>query len=168
MPHVRLLGSFLCLLTFTSACYFQNCPKGGKRSLSGIEMRQCPSCGPGSKGRCFGPSICCGNEIGCYMGTAESQKCHEENHLPSPCQAAQKPCGNKGRCAIAGICCNHESCTAEPACSEDPGSRRRAKASEKSSWTQLDGPASAFLLHQVQMSDQHRGDLQLPKEEAIY
>uniref|UniRef100_A0A4X2LPH5 Arginine vasopressin n=1 Tax=Vombatus ursinus TaxID=29139 RepID=A0A4X2LPH5_VOMUR len=150
MPDSRLLACFLCLLTSTSACYFQNCPRGGKRSLSDTEMRQCLTCGPRSQGRCFGPSICCGDELGCYMGTAESLRCQEESYLPSPCQSGQKPCGNGGHCAAAGICCNAESCMMEPTCWDETGSQRRAKASEKSSWTQLDGPASAFLLHQVQ------------------
>lgn len=68
--------------------------------------RQCLPCGPGGKGRCFGPSICCGDELGCLVGTAEALRCQEENYLPSPCQSGQKPCGSGGRCAAAGICCS--------------------------------------------------------------
>ncbi|XP_008568876.1 PREDICTED: vasopressin-neurophysin 2-copeptin-like [Galeopterus variegatus] len=71
MPDAMLPACFLGLLAFTSACYFQNCPRGGKRAMSDIELRQCLPCGPGGKGRCFGPSICCGDELGCLVGTAE-------------------------------------------------------------------------------------------------
>lgn len=67
---------------------------------------QCLPCGPGGKGRCFGPSICCADELGCFVGTAEALRCQEENYLPSPCQSGQKPCGSGGRCAAAGICCS--------------------------------------------------------------
>lgn len=69
-------------------------------------LPQCLPCGPGGKGRCFGPSICCGDELGCFVGTAEALRCQEENYLPSPCQSGQKPCGSGGRCAAAGICCS--------------------------------------------------------------
>ncbi|XP_004433932.1 PREDICTED: vasopressin-neurophysin 2-copeptin, partial [Ceratotherium simum simum] len=106
MPDTMLPVCFLGLLAFTSACYFQNCPRGGKRAMSDLELRQCLPCGPGGKGRCFGPSICCGDELGCFVGTAEALRCQEENYLPSPCQSGQKPCGSGGRCAAAGICCN--------------------------------------------------------------
>lgn len=67
---------------------------------------QCLPCGPGGKGRCFGPSICCADELGCFVGTAEALRCQEENYLPSPCQSGQKPCGSGGRCAAVGICCS--------------------------------------------------------------
>ena len=67
---------------------------------------QCLPCGPGGKGRCFGPSICCGDELGCFVGTAEALRCQEEAYLPSPCQSGQKPCGDEGRCAAQGICCS--------------------------------------------------------------
>ncbi|XP_007445967.1 PREDICTED: oxytocin-neurophysin 1-like, partial [Lipotes vexillifer] len=78
--------------------------------------RQCLPCGPGGKGRCFGPSICCGDELGCLVGTAEALRCQEESYLPSPCQSGQKPCGSGGRCAAAGICCNPDGCRGDPAC----------------------------------------------------
>lgn len=35
-----LPACFLSLLAFTSACYFQNCPRGGKRDLFDLELRQ--------------------------------------------------------------------------------------------------------------------------------
>ncbi|XP_011369288.1 vasopressin-neurophysin 2-copeptin [Pteropus vampyrus] len=84
MPNAMLPACFLSLLAFTAACYFQNCPRGGKRAMSDLELRQCLPCGPGGKGRCFGPSICCGDELGCFVGTAEALRCQEENYLPSP------------------------------------------------------------------------------------
>nr|prf vasopressin precursor [Rattus norvegicus] len=95
MLNTTLSACFLSLLALTSACYFQNCPRGGKRATSDMELRQCLPCGPGGKGRCFGPSICCADELGCFLGTAEALRCQEENYLPSPCQSGQKPCGSE-------------------------------------------------------------------------
>ena len=40
MPDATLPACFLSLLAFTSACYFQNCPRGGKRAMSDLELRQ--------------------------------------------------------------------------------------------------------------------------------
>ncbi|XP_036619500.1 oxytocin-neurophysin 1-like [Trichosurus vulpecula] len=109
----------LALLVLASACYIQNCPIGGKRSALDMDVRKCLPCGPGSKGRCFGPSICCGEELGCYMGTAESLRCQEESYLPSPCQSGQKPCGSGGRCAASGICCSSDGCGLDPVCDQE-------------------------------------------------
>uniref|UniRef100_A0A8D2LYN1 Uncharacterized protein n=1 Tax=Varanus komodoensis TaxID=61221 RepID=A0A8D2LYN1_VARKO len=69
---------------------------------------RCISCGPRNRGHCFGPNICCGEELGCYFGTAETLRCQEENFLPTPCESGRKPCGNNGgTCAASGICCNN-------------------------------------------------------------
>uniref|UniRef100_A0A8C5WRL3 Uncharacterized protein n=1 Tax=Laticauda laticaudata TaxID=8630 RepID=A0A8C5WRL3_LATLA len=106
MPAGILSAFLFCLLTLSSACYIQNCPRGGKRSLPEAEIRQCIHCGPGNRGSCFGPNICCGEEMGCYFGTPETVRCLEENFLPSPCEAGGKLCGADGRCAAPGICCN--------------------------------------------------------------
>ncbi|XP_030742858.1 neurophysin 2-like [Echinops telfairi] len=106
MFKVMLLACFLGLLALTSACYLPNCVKDKKRSVVDKDLRQCLLCGPGDKGRCFGPSICCGYDLGCFVGTTEALRCQEENDLRSPCQSGQKPCGNGGRCAAAGLCCN--------------------------------------------------------------
>ncbi|XP_006874894.1 PREDICTED: vasopressin-neurophysin 2-copeptin [Chrysochloris asiatica] len=152
MPDTTLPICFLGLLALTSACYFQNCPRGGKRAMSDMELRQCLPCGPGGKGRCFGPSICCGDELGCFVGTAEALRCQEENYLPSPCQSGQKPCGSGGRCAAPGICCYEESCVTEPECQVGTGNGRRARASDRSNATQLDGQTGALLLRLVQLA----------------
>ncbi|KAM6144379.1 vasopressin-neurophysin 2-copeptin [Erethizon dorsatum] len=145
MPDTMLPACFLGLLAFTSACYFQNCPRGGKRALSETELRQCLPCGPGGQGRCFGPSICCADALGCFVGTAEALRCREENLLPSPCQSGRKPCAAGGRCAADGVCCSDESCVIEPECRE--GFQRRARNA-----TQLDGPAGALLLRLAQLA----------------
>ncbi|XP_045689374.1 neurophysin 2-like [Phyllostomus hastatus] len=152
MPEAMLPACFLGLLAFTSACYFQNCPRGGKRDLFDLELRQCLPCGPGGKGRCFGPSICCGVELGCFLGTAEALRCQEETYLPSPCQSGQKPCGNGGSCAANGICCDEESCAYEPECRDGVGFHRRARSIDQNNATQLDGPTGALLLRLVQLA----------------
>ncbi|KAG2466428.1 NEU3 protein, partial [Polypterus senegalus] len=67
-------------------------------------------CGPDNKGRCFGPSICCSEELGCYIGTSESARCLEESFLSSPCEASGRVCGleEDGHCAAPGICCDED------------------------------------------------------------
>lgn len=68
---------------------------------------QCMSCGPGDRGHCFGPSICCGDGFGCLLGSPESAACVEENYLLTPCQAGGRPCGSDGgHCATSGLCCD--------------------------------------------------------------
>nr|XP_046173078.1 vasotocin-neurophysin VT 1 [Oncorhynchus gorbuscha] len=113
-PLLWVLG----LLALSSACYIQNCPRGGKRSFPDLP-RQCMSCGPGDRGRCFGPNICCGEGMGCYMGSPEAAGCVEENYLPSPCEAGGRVCGSEGSCAASGVCCDSESCALDPDCLED-------------------------------------------------
>uniref|UniRef100_A0A8C7W3L3 Oxytocin n=1 Tax=Oncorhynchus mykiss TaxID=8022 RepID=A0A8C7W3L3_ONCMY len=81
--------SALCLLFLLSvctACYISNCPIGGKRAALDFPSRKCMSCGPGDMGCCFGPSICCGEGMGCYMGSPEAASCVEENYLTYPCE----------------------------------------------------------------------------------
>ncbi|KAL7981733.1 hypothetical protein Chor_001548 [Crotalus horridus] len=43
MPAGILAVSLFCLLTWSSACYIQNCPRGGKRSMPDAEVRQRPA-----------------------------------------------------------------------------------------------------------------------------
>uniref|UniRef100_A0A4W5KPH7 Uncharacterized protein n=1 Tax=Hucho hucho TaxID=62062 RepID=A0A4W5KPH7_9TELE len=107
----------LYVLSVCSACYISNCPIGGKRSIMDAPQRKCMSCGPGDQGRCFGPSICCGEDVGCWMGSPETAHCMEENYLPTPCQAGGRPCGSDtARCAAPGVCCDSEGCSADQSC----------------------------------------------------
>ncbi|KAM6985136.1 oxytocin-neurophysin 1 [Aplochiton taeniatus] len=106
----------LTLLSVCTACYISNCPIGGKRSLD-FPSRKCLSCGPGDRGTCFGPSICCGEGMGCYLGSPEAARCLEENYLLSACDAGGKACGSEGgRCASPGICCDNDGCTIDKSC----------------------------------------------------
>ncbi|KAJ8395591.1 hypothetical protein AAFF_G00030720 [Aldrovandia affinis] len=107
----------LCLLSLCTACYISNCPIGGKRSLEDYPSRKCMACGPGDKGRCFGPGICCGDGLGCYVGSPETARCMEEIYLPSPCEAGGKACGSEdGHCAAPGVCCDSEGCRVDQSC----------------------------------------------------
>ncbi|XP_070612627.1 vasotocin-neurophysin VT-like [Erythrolamprus reginae] len=154
MPAGILSVFLFCLLTLSSACYIQNCPRGGKRSLPDGEIRQCIPCGPGNRGNCFGPSICCGEELGCYFGTSETLRCLEENFLPSPCEAGGKPCGAGGRCAAPGICCNDESCLSDAGCGNENGERGR-KSLERN-LTGLDGSTGDLFLRLMHLANKQQ------------
>uniref|UniRef100_A0A8C6AB21 Oxytocin-neurophysin 1 n=1 Tax=Marmota marmota marmota TaxID=9994 RepID=A0A8C6AB21_MARMA len=103
-----IISCLLGLLALTSTCYIQNCPLGGKRAALDYSLGspQCLPCGPRGQGHCFGSSICCGDELDCFVGTAEALRCQEENYLPSPSGSgqSQKPCRSGGQCMAVGIC----------------------------------------------------------------
>ncbi|XP_030624652.1 oxytocin-neurophysin 1 [Chanos chanos] len=112
----------LCLLWIGSACYISNCPIGGKRAALDFPARKCMACGPADRGRCFGPSICCGEGIGCLVGSPDTVRCLEEDYLPSPCEAGGRLCGSgEGHCAAQGICCDSEGCSMDQSCLDDEG-----------------------------------------------
>ncbi|KAM9517389.1 vasotocin-neurophysin VT 1 [Salvelinus alpinus] len=142
IPLLCVLG----LLALSSACYIQNCPRGGKRSFPDLQ-RPCMSCGPGNRGLCFGPSICCGEGMGCYVGSPEAASCAEENYLHSPCQARGRVCGSEeGHCAAPGVCCDAESCLLDSDCLED--STRQPPSEQNSSLVEgLAGDLLQWMLH---------------------
>ncbi|GAB6029160.1 hypothetical protein CHUAL_004937 [Chamberlinius hualienensis] len=119
----RLILLLLMCLEWSSACYFVDCPPGGKRSLrhSPNTYRQCSSCGPDNKGRCYGPSICCGSEFGCrLLSEKESAVCQMEDNYPVPCVNHGKACGSGGRCALKGLCCSTDGCLSDDTCPDGP------------------------------------------------
>uniref|UniRef100_A0A803VUJ0 Uncharacterized protein n=1 Tax=Ficedula albicollis TaxID=59894 RepID=A0A803VUJ0_FICAL len=117
--------------------------------------RWCLPCGPGNTGSCFGPGICCGPELGCYLGTAEARRCAEEDALPSPCQAGGEPCGSGGRCAANGICCTAESCSTDSSCL-DEGSEGAREAADEKSLAVLDGSAGDLLLKLMHLANRQQ------------
>ncbi|XP_025267295.1 neurophysin 1-like [Camponotus floridanus] len=109
------------LIFLSHACLIVNCPRGGKRSdiasFLKTVTRECPTCGPNHMGQCFGPRICCGPNIGCFIGTPETYRCRKESLYTKPCIAGYAMCrGNTARCAANGICCSQESCYMDTSC----------------------------------------------------
>ncbi|XP_012222809.1 oxytocin-neurophysin 1-like [Linepithema humile] len=111
---------FANLILLSYACLITNCPRGGKRGdIAPLETiaRECPSCGPNHLGQCFGPHICCGPSIGCFIGTPETYRCRKESLYTRPCIAGYAMCrGKTARCATNGICCSQESCHMDTSC----------------------------------------------------
>ncbi|XP_015215905.2 isotocin-neurophysin IT 1-like [Lepisosteus oculatus] len=152
MSGPALSVCLLCLLSICTACYISNCPIGGKRALLDRPGHKCMACGPEDRGRCFGPSICCGEELGCYVGTPETARCLEENYLPSPCEAGGRACGAEGgRCAAPGVCCDEEGCRVDSSC------RGRDDSSQsESSSPAVGGDFLPRLLHMVSHTPSRR------------
>ncbi|XP_030918445.1 vasotocin-neurophysin VT-like, partial [Geospiza fortis] len=103
-------------------------PRGGKRALADTALRQCLPCGPGNRGSCFGPGICCGTELGCYLGTAETRRC---------------------------ACCTAETCTMDSACLDEGGEGAQEAAEEKN-LTLLDGSAGDLLLKLMHLANRQQ------------
>uniref|UniRef100_H2UR62 Vasotocin-neurophysin VT 1 n=1 Tax=Takifugu rubripes TaxID=31033 RepID=H2UR62_TAKRU len=107
-------------------------------SSSEAQFKLCMSCGPRDRGRCFGPNICCGEGLGCLMGSPETARCAGENYLLTPCQAGGRPCGSEGgRCAVSGLCCNSESCAVDSDCLGETEALEPGDSSAGSSPTEL-------------------------------
>ncbi|CAL1537280.1 unnamed protein product [Lymnaea stagnalis] len=125
MPLTYLLTAAVLSLSLTDACFIRNCPKGGKRSLDTgmVTSRECMKCGPGGTGQCVGPSICCGQDFGCHVGTAEAAVCQQENDSSTPCLVKGEACGSRdaGNCVADGICCDSESCAVNDRCRDLDG-----------------------------------------------
>ncbi|NWS27900.1 NEUV protein, partial [Polioptila caerulea] len=166
MAEPSLPLSFLCLLALSSACYIQNCPRGGKRALPDTALRQCMPCGPGNRGNCFGPGICCGAELGCYLGTAETRRCAEEDALPSPCQPGGQPCGTGGAENHPLVIPNNlfhgrgllpaaETCAMDTGCL-DGGSEGAQDEAEEKNLTVLDGSAGDLLLRLMHLANRQQ------------
>ncbi|KAK3509383.1 hypothetical protein QTP70_032397 [Hemibagrus guttatus] len=104
---------------------------------------QCMACGPGDKGRCYGPNICCGEGLGCMIGSPATARCLQEEYLLSPCESGGKPCGpDEGRCAAPGVCCYSDGCMLDSDCMEES---EQEDVAERNSF--LGGSRGELLLH---------------------
>nr|XP_006626592.1 PREDICTED: vasotocin-neurophysin VT-like [Lepisosteus oculatus] len=152
MPESALPLCLLGLLALSSACYIQNCPRGGKRSYPDTGLRQ--GCWPPGLKKVFFTSA--------GKTRVRANACLEENYLPSPCEAGGRACGAEGgRCAAPGVCCDEESCSLDPSCLED-SSKRRAPADQNRAL--VDSAAGDLLLRLMHLAHrQAQGAGQTPQ-----
>lgn len=80
MAEPSLPLSFLCLLALSSACYIQNCPRGGKRALADTALRQVRD-GTGASG----------HGMGLLEGHSGSVECRGSRHLRAPPALPRSP-----------------------------------------------------------------------------
>ncbi|KAH9518990.1 hypothetical protein Btru_008853 [Bulinus truncatus] len=101
-------------------------------------LSRCLKCGPDGSGQCVGPNLCCGQDIGCMMGTTETAVCQQENQSLAPCFVRGETCGarDSGNCVADGICCDSESCAMNERCNK-PGDRTLDGQTSKSDIIQL-------------------------------
>ncbi|XP_024598808.1 vasopressin-neurophysin 2-copeptin-like [Neophocaena asiaeorientalis asiaeorientalis] len=186
MPDATLPACFLGLLAFTSACYFQNCPRGGKRAMSDLELRQGELDGKTSSVPMAAVPMAASPPGLAGASEALSSPALEAfpvQLLASPSHGPQPPIPQKLAIALSlpeweappkypgqsiggggawAACCAPapraqpmlpaESCVTEPECREGASFPRRARASDLSNTTLLDGPSGALLLRLVQLA----------------
>ncbi|NWU45369.1 NEUV protein, partial [Hylia prasina] len=162
MAEPSLPLSFLCLLALSSACYIQNCPRGGKRALADTALRQCMPCGPGNRGNCFGPGICCGSEVGCYLGTAVGRGLEQDSGTcPCSWQGVKMGAENNPLTIPKNLFHGHvllpaaESCAMDTGCL-DEGSDGAQEAAEEKNLTVLDGSAGDLLLKLMHLANRQQ------------
>lgn len=136
---IVLLLLSLLKATIVNSCFITNCPSGGKKRSESLTFasRKCPPCGPLGMGQCFGPSLCCGQFIGCHLNTPDSQVCKMEDSDPSPCLNDVPHClsVHRGFCATNGVCCNGQGeCKQEELCQIE---KHMASPSPTFNWKRL-------------------------------
>ncbi|XP_064483507.1 isotocin-neurophysin IT 2-like [Ornithodoros turicata] len=106
-------GVLLRIRSTVHTCFITNCPPGGKRASEPIS-RMCPRCGPGNRGICYGPNVCC-TGISCLMNE-NLESCRAEALRGRLCHVPGKACGAQGRCALRGFCCQSDGCKKDDSC----------------------------------------------------
>uniref|UniRef100_A0A8C6Y456 Uncharacterized protein n=1 Tax=Naja naja TaxID=35670 RepID=A0A8C6Y456_NAJNA len=136
MPAGILLAFLFCLLTLSSACYIQNCPRGGKRSLPDAEIRQ------------VRPKYLWGFHLSFHISGAAPKK-RESSCSPKPLKAGQEINSflNKSHPFT-------ESCISDAACGNENGERGRT--SLERNLTGLDGSTGDLLLRLMHLANKQQ------------
>ncbi|KAF1512988.1 Vasotocin-neurophysin VT, partial [Eudyptes sclateri] len=147
MAEPSLPLSFLCLLALSSACYIQNCPRGGKRALTDTALRQVRD----------GMGVWGGGEWRFWGDIATQWGAEAPRHLRAPLAVPRSPeqCGAphfwEGRGTCPRAC---ETCAMDAGCL-DEGSDGAQEAAEKN-LTVLDGSAGDLLLKLMHLANRQQ------------
>uniref|UniRef100_A0A8C0AWU1 NEUV protein n=1 Tax=Buteo japonicus TaxID=224669 RepID=A0A8C0AWU1_9AVES len=140
MAEPSLPLSFLCLLALSSACYIQNCPRGGKRALADTALRQVRD----------GMGVLGGTGWGFWGDIAT--RCKEEMFYDEGGEALAQVAQRGGRCPIPGNI--PETCAMDAGCL-DEGSDGAQETAEKN-LTVLDGSAGDLLLKLMHLANRQQ------------
>ncbi|KFM02644.1 Vasotocin-neurophysin VT, partial [Aptenodytes forsteri] len=147
MAEPSLPLSFLCLLALSSACYIQNCPRGGKRALTDTALRQVRD----------GMGVWGGMDWGFWGDIATHVSCAGHPRLPptsSPPENKTLVVLNITRSRRDGLLSVEETCAMDAGCL-DEGSGGAQEAAEKN-LTVLDGSAGDLLLKLMHLANRQQ------------
>ncbi|NWT26404.1 NEUV protein, partial [Cardinalis cardinalis] len=145
MAEPSLPLSFLCLLALSSACYIQNCPRGGKRALADTALRQvrAGSLGTGMELR----------EAPGGSGVFPATSGHRGLRGTAGCAA------RPGAAGLGGTEVEErppqKTCTMDSACL-DQGGEGAQEAAEEKNLTLLDGSAGDLLLKLMHLASRQQ------------
>uniref|UniRef100_A0A8C9N6R7 NEUV protein n=1 Tax=Serinus canaria TaxID=9135 RepID=A0A8C9N6R7_SERCA len=149
MAEPSLPLSFLCLLALSSACYIQNCPRGGKRALADTALRQVRDGRSGTRDGAPGGT---GGLWGCRK--ARTVLVPRLPPTPSPAKNTplmipNNPCHGHVLLPAAETCAMDTGCL-------DEGSEDAQEAAEEKNLTVLDGSAGDLLLKLMHLANRQQ------------
>ncbi|NXC87245.1 NEUV protein, partial [Cercotrichas coryphoeus] len=159
MAEPSLPLSFLCLLALSSACYIQNCPRGGKRALGDTALRQVRAGHPGhavelqgDRGAPRHPRVPLAALPGARGQTASGAllaPLAAPNPFPSPKQSQITRVHHHLLPPAADSCSADSGCLAE-------GSEGAREAADERSLAVLDGSAGDLLLKLMHLANRQQ------------
>ncbi|NXP19126.1 NEUV protein, partial [Scytalopus superciliaris] len=155
MAEPSLPLAFLCLLALSSACYIQNCPRGGKRALADTALRQVRT-GREPWARLGGSPVGTGGVQRLPLGTAaQHEPCGAPWLPPTPSPSENNPLG-----VLRNLFHPHallpaaETCSMDADCLDEGGDGAQ-EAAEKN-LTVLDGSAGDLLLKLMHLANRQQ------------